>query len=160
MNIRSLQQSRYQGAVVVSKVILYAVQPPTFQTFFTHTKISTFTYTCPFHYVSLSAVDELLIFPVTILLSYRTHDAEKATRFIILFFLKFVFHSLFRFSCFPVRLHERGIEMTTRIGHQSAPEWGGSLEISDKLMKIATEFRSECFCHKSVVLVTGGGTRI
>lgn len=51
-------------------------------------------YICPFHYVPLSAVDELLISPVTILLSYSTHDAEKETRFIILLFLKCVALSL------------------------------------------------------------------
>lgn len=40
----------------------------------------------PFHYVPLLAVDELLISPVTILLSYSSHDAEKGTRLIISFF--------------------------------------------------------------------------
>lgn len=87
-----MQQSSYQRAalVVVSKVILSAVHPSTFQTFFTSTHISSFMYICPFHYVPLSAVNELLISPVTILLSYSTHDAEKETRFIIVLFLKCV----------------------------------------------------------------------
>lgn len=49
--------------------------------------------------------------------------------------------------------------MATRIGHHPAPEWDASLEISNKLMKIATEFGSKCFCQKSVLLVTGGGIR-
>lgn len=76
--------------VVVTKVILTAVHPSTFQTFFMSTQISTFMYICPFHYVPLSAVDELLISPVTILLSYSTHNAEKETGFIIALFLKCV----------------------------------------------------------------------
>lgn len=53
-------------------------------------------YICPFHYVPLSAVDELLISPVTVLLTYSTHDAEKETGFIIIGFVLFfnVFYSL------------------------------------------------------------------
>lgn len=56
-------------------------------------------YTCPFHYVPLSAVDELLISPVTILLSYRTHDAEKKPQE-SLFYLFEMCSTLFRFSFF------------------------------------------------------------
>lgn len=67
--------------------------------------------------------------------------------------------TLFRFSYFPVRLYERGVEMTTSIGCQPEPKCHGSLGISNKLMKIATEFGSKCFCQKSVLLVTGGGIR-
>lgn len=89
-------QSSYQRAalVVVTKAILSAIHPSTFQTFFMSTQISTFMYICPFHYVPLSAFDELLISPVTILLSYSTHDAEKETGFIIVLFLKCVLLSL------------------------------------------------------------------
>lgn len=113
-----MQHSIYQRATV-SEVIFSAVHSFTFQTFFTSTQISTFMYTCPFHYVPLSAVDELLISPVTILLSYSTH--EKGTKVIILLFE--MCSTLFRFSNFPVKLYEKGVEMTTSTSMCTQMAW-------------------------------------
>lgn len=77
-------------------------------------------YTCPFHYVPLFAVDELLISPVTILLSYSTHDAEEGTRFSILFL--FAMCSTL-FSYFPVRLYERGVDHNDTTSTRTQMGW-------------------------------------